>query len=81
MSQSTVHELIQQILDAARDQGMDQQQLAELAGLSIGTVSRIKQQTDASYSTLSKLAAAVGLRFTLTADNDFVADVELGRLF
>ncbi len=81
MSQPTVHELIQQILDAARDQGMDQQQLAELAGLSIGTVSRIKQQTDASYSTLSKLAAAVGLRFTLTADNDFVADVELGRLF
>ena len=81
MSQSTVHELIQQILDAAREQGMDQQQLAELAGLSTGTVSRIKQQTDASYSTLSKLAAAVGLRFTLTADNDFVADVELGRLF
>lgn len=81
MSQPTVHELIQQILDAARDQGMDQQQLAELAGLSTGTVSRIKQQTDASYSTLSKLAAAVGLRFTLTADNDFVADVELGRLF
>jgi len=81
MSQSTVHELIQQILDAAREQGMDQQQLAELAGLSTGTVSRIKQQTDASYSTLSKLAAAVGLRFILTADNDFVADVELGRLF
>ena len=81
MSQLTVHELVQQILDAAREQGMDQQQLAELAGLSTGTVSRIKQQTDASYSTLSKLAAAVGLRFTLTADNDFVADVELGRLF
>lgn len=81
MPQPTVHELIQQILDAAREQGMDQQQLAELAGLSTGTVSRIKQQTDASYSSLSKLAAAVGLRFTLTADNDFVTDVELGRLF
>jgi len=81
MSQPAVHELLQQILDAARDQGMDQQKLAELAGLSMGTISRIKQQTDASYSSLSRLAAAVGLRFTLTADDDYVADVELGRLF
>ncbi len=81
MSQSAVHELIQQILEAAREQGMDQQQLAEVAGLSTGTISRIKQQTDASYSSLSRLAAAVGLRLTLTADNDYIADVEHGKLF
>jgi len=81
MSQPAVHDLVVQILAAAREQGMDQQQLAELAGLSTGTISRIKHQSDASYSSLSRLAAAVGLRLTLTADNDYVADVELGRLF
>ena len=81
MSQSAVHELIQQILEAAREQGMDQQQLAQVAGLSTGTISRIKQQTDASYSSLSRLAAAVGQRLTLTADNDYIADVEHGKLF
>jgi transcriptional regulator with XRE-family HTH domain len=81
MSQLAVHELVNQILDAAKKQGMDQQQLAERAGLSTGTVSRIKHQSDASYSSLSKLAAAVGLRLTLVADDDFVVNVELGRLF
>lgn len=81
MAQPPVHDLIQQILEAAREQGMDQQQLAEVAGLSTGTISRIKQQTDASYSSLSRLAAAVGLRLTLTADNDYIADVEHGKLF
>jgi transcriptional regulator with XRE-family HTH domain len=81
MSQSTVAELLDQILFAAAARGLDQQQLAELAGLSAGTLSRLKNQRNASFASLSRLAAAVGLRLTLSPDDDYVVDVERGELF
>jgi len=81
MSQPTVEEILQQILAAASRSGLDQQQLAARAGLSAGTLSRMKNQQDASYTSLSRLAAAVGLRLTLSPDDDYVVDVERGELF
>lgn len=81
MSQPTIHQLLERILDTAGGRGLDQQALAERAGLSPGTISRLKRQEDASFASLSKLAAVVGLRLTLSPDDDFVSDVERGELF
>lgn len=81
MSQHTVNELLEQILAAASAIGLDQQQLAERAGLSPGTLSRMKNQDDASYASLCRLSAAVGLRLRLSPDDDFVVEVERGELF
>lgn len=81
MSQPTVTDILERILAAAAARGLNQQQLAERAGVSPGTLSRLKQQTDASFTSLSKLAAVVGLRLTLSPDDDYVVDVERGELF
>jgi hypothetical protein len=41
----------------------------------------MKGQEDVALSTLVRLASAVGLRLTLTADDSYVSDVERGELF
>jgi transcriptional regulator with XRE-family HTH domain len=81
MPQPTIHDLLERILAAAAARGLDQQQLAERAGLSPGTLSRLKKQNDASFTSLNKLAAVVGMRLTLSPDDDYVVDVERGELF
>ena len=73
--------LLDEILRAARAQGLDQKTLAERAGLSAPTLSRIKGQDDVALSTIVRLAAVVGLRLTLTAADSYVTDVERGELF
>ncbi len=73
--------LLEEILAAARAQGLDQRRLAARASLSPFTISRLKRQDDASLTTLSRLAAAVGLRLALVPDDEVVADVERGELF
>jgi transcriptional regulator with XRE-family HTH domain len=81
MSEAGVPQLLDEILRAAKAQGLNQQTLARRAGLSAATLSRMKTQDDASLTTLNRLAAAVGLRLTLVADDNFIADVERGTLF
>jgi transcriptional regulator with XRE-family HTH domain len=81
MAQTGVPQLLDEILRAAKAQGLNQQTLARRAGLSAGTLSRMKSQEDASVASLNRLAAAVGLRLTLVPDDDLIADVERGTLF
>ncbi len=81
MEPSTLEPLLDQILAAARTAGLDQRALAARAGLSAGTLSRLKTQSDASVATLNRLAQAVGLRLTFTADDDYIRRVERGELF
>jgi transcriptional regulator with XRE-family HTH domain len=73
--------LLDEILRAAKAQGLDQKSLAARAGLSAPTLSRMKSQDDVALSTLVRLAAVVGLRLALVAADDFVAEVERGELF
>ena len=81
MPSPLIPSLLEEILRAARAQGLDQKTLAERAGLSAPTLSRIKGQDDVALSTLVRLAAVVGLRLTLTAADTYVAEVERGELF
>ncbi len=81
MSRTTATQLLEEILQAGRSRGLDQRRLAERAGLSPSTLSRMKHQEDVALSSLSRLAEAVGLRLALVAADDYVADVERGDLF
>jgi transcriptional regulator with XRE-family HTH domain len=81
MPLSSLAPLLDEILRAAKAQGLDQKSLAVRAGLSAPTLSRMKSQDDVALSTLVRLAAVVGLRLALVAADDFVAEVERGELF
>ncbi|VAX13223.1 hypothetical protein MNBD_GAMMA24-1160 [hydrothermal vent metagenome] len=61
--------LLEQIIEAARKQGLDQKTLVSKAGLGASTLSKLKQAEDVRLSTLVRLANVVGLRPTLTPNN------------
>lgn len=57
-----------EIRAARQERQWSQQQLAEVAGVSRPTVARVEGGEDVSTATLEKVAAALGLRVTLDAD-------------
>ena len=70
--------LVDQIVDAGKNRGMDQKTLVQKAGLSASTLSKLKQADDVRLSTLERLANVVGLRVSLSA-NDPVLEKLLNR--
>ncbi len=80
-SPSVAATLMAQILAQARARGWSQSALAERAGLPDSSISRIKRTGRADLDTLARLAAAVGLRFTLVPDHDYAEKISRGELF
>jgi len=78
---SVVASLVAEILDQARARGWSQAVLARRASLPDSSISRIKRTGRADLETLSRLAAAVGLRLTLVPDSDYTEKVSRGELF
>jgi len=72
--------LLEQILEAGRNQGLDQKTLVARAGLGASTLSKLKQADDVRLSTLVRLANVVGLRITLSP-NDPVLEKLIERNF
>jgi transcriptional regulator with XRE-family HTH domain len=60
-----IQSLIQQLIDAARAQGLSQAQLAQRAGLSAVGLSKAKRRGDIRASTLAELADQLDLELTL----------------
>lgn len=60
-----IQNLIQQLIEAAKAQGMSQAQLAERVGLSAVGFSKAKSRGDIRASTLAELAAQLDLELTL----------------
>lgn len=58
-------ELLEPILNAARQQGMDQSGLAKAAGLSPESISRAKRRPSMDLSTLVSLADAAGMTISV----------------
>ena len=58
--------LLAQVLDAAREAGLDQAKLARTAGVAPETISRAKRRGTIDLRTLQPLAHAVGLTLTLS---------------
>lgn len=64
MSQQ-IAQLIQTLIERAREQGLSQAQLATLAGVSAVGLSKAKQRGDIRASTLAELAAQLNLELAL----------------
>jgi len=58
--------LLEQIIEAGKNQGMDQKMLVTKAGLGASILSKLKQADDVRLSTLVRLANVVGLQLTLS---------------
>lgn len=74
-------DMIGEILEAAKAQGMTQVELAKRAGIASETLSRLKRADDIRLSSLTQLAAVVGLRVGLQADHSAVERITSGELF
>lgn len=73
--------LIEEIVAEGKNQGLDQREIACRAGISPETLSRAKKSSDIQFSTLSRLAAAVGLRLALVPDRPVLEKILSGDLF
>lgn len=74
-------ELINYIVETARQQGISQGELAARAGIRQETLSRAKRNPAISLKTFQALARAAGLRIQLVADNPVAEQVAAGSLF
>ena len=81
MPESIAQKLLNEILATGKRQGLTQSLIAERAGLAAETLSRLKKADDVRLSSLQRLAAVVGLRLTLVADDDLAEQVSRRDLF
>ena len=73
--------LFDEIIETAKRKGMKGEDIAENAAISPSSFSRAKKADDIYFSTLQKIAGAVGLKLTLVPDSDIASDIQKGELF
>jgi len=73
--------LITRIIETAKQHNIDQQELAERAGIRPETLSRAKKNPNIHLETLLNLAKIAGLRLTLVPDNPVAQQIQDGTLF
>jgi transcriptional regulator with XRE-family HTH domain len=78
---SQTFDLLQAVLRKARELGLSQRDIASRAGITPESLSRAKKAGDMRVSTLNELAAAVGLKLTLVADQPLIEKIDSGSLF
>ncbi|NOY15790.1 MAG: hypothetical protein GXP23_02440 [Gammaproteobacteria bacterium] len=77
-----LHELVLEVLQEAKANGMTQKQLAEISSLGEVSLSRLKKADDAKLSTLTELGRSVGKKLIWVDDNtDIPSLVRKGQLF
>ncbi|MGB5261681.1 MAG: helix-turn-helix transcriptional regulator [Gammaproteobacteria bacterium] len=74
-------ELINRIIEGARQLNISQGELAARAGIRQETLSRAKRNPSISLKTFQALARAAGLRIQLVPDNPVAEQVAEGNLF
>ena len=74
-------ELLNLIIENARQRGISQGELAARAGIRQETLSRAKRNPAISLKTFQALARAAGLRIQLVPDNPVAEQVAKGSLF
>ena len=74
-------ELLNLIIENARQHGISQGELAARAGIRQETLSRAKRNPAISLKTFQALARAAGLRIQLVPDNPVAEQVASGSLF
>jgi len=74
-------QLLEKILEAARDQRIGEGQLARRAGITPESLSRMKRRGDGRLSVLARLGRIVGLRLSLVPDDDTLEALRRGEFF
>ena len=80
-TQTPETELINRIIESARQLNISQGELAARAGIRQETLSRAKRNPAISLKTFQALARAAGLRIQLVADHPVAEQVAEGTLF
>jgi transcriptional regulator with XRE-family HTH domain len=77
-----ISQLVSEVIDAAKAQGLKQKDLAERAGIGPEALSRLKTADDLRLSTLLQLGESVGKTLIWVDDTDDIATlVSKGNLF
>lgn len=74
-------ELIECIIETAKKQGLDQKDLAARVSMTSPDLSRLKKADNSRFSTIERLANAVGLKLALVPGDDLIEQIEKGDLF
>lgn len=73
--------IIKQIIDKAREVGLNQTELAVQAGIHPVSLSRALSHGRCQLSTIETLCKAVGLRLICVPDNDLAERLRKGEVF
>ncbi len=77
-----LHRLVTEALDAAKEQGLSQKDIAEISTLDEVGLSRLKKANDAKFTTLTELGKSVGKKLIWVDDKtDLPELVSKGQLF
>ena len=77
-----LQQLVMQALEAAREQGLTQKELAAQSALGEVGLSRLKKARDARFSTLEKLGRGVGKKLVWVDNSDALPElVRQGKVF
>lgn len=76
-----LEQLLNQIIEAGRSKGLDQQAIVERAGLGATRLSKAKRADDIRLSTLVRMANAVGLRIALVPNDPRLERLQSRNLF
>ena len=78
---AVIPQLLAEIIDQGKRQGLTQQEIATRAGLQPESLSRAKKSGDMRVSSLEQLAHAVGLKLSLAPDQPVIEKISAGSLF
>lgn len=76
-----IRALLEQILAAAKEQGIPGRELAVRAGIAPETLSRMKGRGSGDAAVLDALARVVGLRLALVPDDERIEAIRSGDFF
>ncbi|HID48432.1 MAG TPA: XRE family transcriptional regulator [Chromatiales bacterium] len=79
--QATFRALLDEIEQRALQQGLRKRDLAQRAGISPESYSRMKRRGSGDYHTLNRMARAVGLRLSLVPDHPLLESLRKGAFF
>ena len=79
---TTLHQLVNEALQAAKKQGLKQKDLTEISSLDEVGLSRLKKAEDAKLSTIVELGKSVGKKLVWVDDTTSLPElVRKGQLF
>ena len=81
LSENGFPAILAQILEVAKSRGIEQRVLAERAGITAETLSRMKKRKSGDFAILDRLAQVLGFRLALVPDDATLQAIREGSFF